>query len=244
MNPRKSFRMAAVVALLASASAAKAEPTLLVIGVDLSASNPLVTNATYRQQALRRVNEKIQALEVGSQVILRAFGNNPISQPPIPIPDSDILVWNHRARDGAADSRTAVLNAASLTFLRQINGLLQTPGQQYTRIARFLDELQSDIGRHVAFNPGDGVRYRSVDFILLTDGVEDNGTVNLRLDGAELPMPGRMFPPPGRQQPRCSGFTMFGAGQATQVLPDAVSAHIRGEWRAWATAAGCASYDE
>lgn len=240
-----TFRMLTALALAAAlgtafpARAAAAEPTLLIIGVDISQSNPLVLGPQMdglRARARERVREAIGSLELGSIIMIRTFGDNAAMHPALGRPDSPELIVYPRhpvpAFRSMATARAALADAYVARVDAAIAAATAAP-DPYTRIRRFLRDSLVAVNDKADFT--DPVRQivtqRRVKFLLLTDGVEDDPPVRL-LRGSALGAPGFTIP-------RCSELRMVGFGQAERTMPAAQLTHLQEEWQAWSAAVGC-----
>lgn len=192
-------------------------PRRMIIGLDLSASNPLVEDVAYAQKVGRRLHKEIETLEYRSELKLRTFGaygasNNPISM--------DVTISTRtkaRADVNAREINTFVSNIPNLVN----RGQLDT--QNYTNILAFMEELSVELD----------CKELPTQVILVTDGIEDSEYVRLIHQNAKLPKPGKIFR-------NCYELQILGVGRSMRSPSE--TNRIREEWRKWAKYAGFKKY--
>ncbi len=217
---RTLFILAAIItvgiALMGSAYAADqtatgpANPERIVIGLDMSTSNPLVADPDHASKVAARVAEKIRGLSVRSEVIIRTFG-----------------VYGSAANDKLRIDTRISRNSPPDAFAEKVERLIKgIPGfvesgkleaQPYTNIIAFLETMD------VTVNCGD----MPTSYILLTDGVEDSEYASLRKAGSMLPASNLHV---GR--PKCQSLTMLGIGKGLNSPPE--TTRLRQVWSLWA----------
>ena len=187
-----------------------ADPVRLVIGLDMSGSNPLVEDRDYARKAGARVAGQIVDLPVRSEVIIRPLG-----------------AYNSTANDGlrmdfvvSSKNRPDMLAANVEQLIAGIpdyvqSGQLRSEG--FTNILAFLENMMQVV---------DCGSMQST-YILVSDGVEDSEYANLRQNTAALPAD--VLRTTG--QP-CHELQILGLGRGLTSPQD--TKRIRDEWRAWA----------
>lgn len=191
-------------------------PRRLVIGLDLSKSNPLVENPAFAAKVAARVAEQVRALGFMSEVHVRTFGNFDASS-------------NTFAYDTAISARARPQNvAADVEKLIAGTPLLVERGkwvaQDNTNIVAFLDNAVASIG--CAGMP--------TTVILASDGIEDSEYARLSLEDSRLPEPN------GHPFRGCAELQILGVGQGTGS--PVMTMRLRSLWSRWAAAAGFAKF--
>src|SRR5690606_6603824 len=152
-----SFALACAVVLSgASAGAvdAPARARTVVIGLDMSKSNPLVEDAAYAARVGQRTASELDALPLRSHVMLRTFGSYDTSANALKIDE----VISTRAKPKAVAEGIGALISAVPELVAQ--GKLQAQG--YTNVISFLENTSQLIDCDTT----------EVTIILLTDGFE------------------------------------------------------------------------
>ncbi len=186
-------------------------PSRLIIGLDLSASNPLVTDNMYAYKAGRRVGEMVGELEYRSELTVRSFGSYDAEKNPLAI-DTDVSVY---AKPEVLKNQITMLIKGVPLLIKQ--GKLQT--QNMTNIIAFLEET--------AINVDCGQLPTTI--VLVTDGVEDSEYTRLIHRDAKLPKTKKIFK-------GCKELQIIGVGRG--INSPSETKRIRGEWKKWATKAG------
>jgi hypothetical protein len=184
----------------------------LIIGLDISKSNPLVADPAFAAKVGRRVATLVRGLGFASEVHVRTFGSFEALSNPFYY---DTMI-STRARPEVV--------AAEVEKLVSGTPLLVAKGkwvsQENTNILAFLDNVANSIG--CAKLP--------TTVILASDGVEDSEYVRLQHEGAHLP------PPSGKPFNGCTELQILGIGQGTRSPKETV--RLRNEWAKWAWRAG------
>lgn len=205
-------------ALPAAASSEAAEEAdavrhrVLVIGLDLSRSNPLVDSDAYARKVADRVQPMVAALPLRSQIMVRSFGSFDATSNTLRIDET----VSARARPEDLARGIATLVAGVPKLVR--DGRLVA--QNHTNILPFLSTMEQVVD----------CASQDVSFVLLTDGVEDSEFVRLAGTNATLPLP---------EEPRfagCRELQILGLGQG-QTSPRTIE-RLRATWADWAGAAG------
>lgn len=194
----------------AGAVDAPARPQTVIIGLDLSKSNPLVDDEAYAARVAARMASEIDELPVRSRVMVRTFGAYDSSENPLKIDE----VISARARPESVAEGISALVAAMPQLVAE--GKLKA--QQWTYIVSFMETMS----HQVDCAAGD------VRVILLTDGFEDSEQARM-LRGGSLPKPEPYYQ-------GCTELMMLGVGQGGGS--PAVTKRAREQWERWAQAAG------
>lgn len=186
-------------------------PRRMIVGLDLSSSNPLVDDASYARKVGSRVRKDFEDLAFRSEVRIRTFGAYDSSANPFSF---DATVSTRQ--------RPEVLGRDMETFISNIpllvkQGKLQT--QPYTNILAFLEETSIELDCDTL----------PTQVILVTDGVEDSEYVRLKYRDAKLPRPKKIFS-------GCYELQMLGIGRGIDSVTE--TNRIRKEWETWAKRAG------
>ncbi|MEI9995944.1 MAG: hypothetical protein WDM91_15220 [Rhizomicrobium sp.] len=184
----------------------------LVIGLDISKSNPLVDDQAFAAKVAARVANLVRGLGMASEVHVRTFGSY----------DASSNNFYYDARISARNRPEHV--AAEIQKLIAGTPFLVRSGkwrsQENTNILAFLDNVSQSIG--CAGLP--------TTVILASDGIEDSEYVRLQRAGAHLPAPD------GRPFRGCAAMEILGIGQGTDS--PIVTTRLRSEWTRWAAQAG------
>lgn len=215
MTPmRMPFAAAIVAALALAASGSKAEeaprPQTVIIGLDMSKSNPLVEDKAYAARVAQRTAAEIDHLPLKSRVMLRTFGSYDTSANALKI---DEVISSRSKPQAVAEGISAIIGAVPRLIEE---GKLQSQG--YTNAVSFLETMSQLVDCDAS----------EVHVILLTDGFEDSEYAKLA-NGGSLPAPERLYP-------GCTELTMLGLGQGGGS-PTATK-RLREQWAQWAKAAG------
>lgn len=193
-------------------SSAPAEPQHIVIGLDLSKSNPLVINRLYAAKVGKRIGGMIKDLPMKSKVTLRTFG-----------------VYNATFNTLRYDKQISRRNPAE-NVAKVVEGLIggvpqlvnrgTLTAQNKTNILSFLDNMAQVV---------DCSEMTTI-YVLASDGIEDSELARQNRDVGDLPTP------VGAPFQGCKRLEILGIGQGVN-LPS-VTARLRRQWREWARAAG------
>jgi len=184
----------------------------LVIGLDISKSNPLIDDQQFAEKVAARIANVVRGLGMASEVHVRTFGS-----------------YDATSNNFAYDALISVRNRPE-HVAEEIQKLIAgTPylvksgkwrSQDNTNILAFLDNVGQSIG--CAGLP--------TTVVLASDGIEDSEYVRLQRDGARLPAPD------GRPFRGCAEMEILGLGQGTGSPVE--TTRLRSEWTRWALAAG------
>ncbi len=193
---------------------AKAGPRTLLIGVDLSQSNPLVRDDDFARRVAERIRPLVAELSPRSRVLLRSFGSyNGEANTSITL---DVVIAPKTAR--AQDIAGLVSQVIATIPARIRAGKLQA--QPYTNIVPFLQNMSRVLS----------CAKEETYVILATDGVEDSQVTNLRNWNATLP------PPVNAPFVGCQEMQILGIGRGLNSPRDTERLIVL--WREWASRAG------
>lgn len=188
----------------------------LVIGLDISKSNPLVADPAFAAKVGTRIATIVRGLGFASEVHVRTFGSFGATSNPFYY---DTMI-STRARPETV--------AAEVEKLVSGTPLLVAKGkwvsQDNTNILAFLDNVANSIG--CAKLP--------TTVILASDGIEDSEYVRLQHPDTHLP------PPNGKPFKGCAELQILGIGQGTRSPKETV--RLRDEWAKWSWRAGFAKF--
>ena len=190
---------------------ATSQPQTIVIGLDLSKSNPLVKDEAYAARAAARTARELLALPLRSRVMLRTFGSYGGGANGLKVDQ----VISARAKPQAVAEGIAAIIAHVPKLVAE--GKLEAQGK--TNIVPFL-ETEAEI---VDCKAGE------VRVILLTDGFEDSYYATLTRHGGKLPAPDPIYQ-------GCDELMILGLGQGGGS--PAATKHLRAAWSAYAEKAG------
>jgi hypothetical protein len=186
-------------------------PQRIIIGIDLSRSNPLIDDPAFAAKVADRVAGIVKNLGFASEVHVRTFGNyDPTSNT---FAYDTILSVRDRPETVAADVRKLIANTPELVR----SGRWHSQGR--TNILAFLDNVDRGIG----------CGRMPTTIVLASDGIEDSDYA--RLDrGDHLPSAD------ARSFSGCSELDIFGLGQGAG--DPRLTTRLRREWSTWAHDAG------
>jgi hypothetical protein len=195
---------------------AQLTPQRIVIGIDLSKSNPLIDEPDFASRVGARVATIIRGLGFASEVHVRTFGSYDATSNNFHY-DTVISVRN-RPDDVAAQVEKLV---AGTPMLIERGKWI---AQNRTNILAFLDNVSQSIG----------CTGLPTTVILATDGIEDS--VYARLDDPDDHLPA----PESRPFAGCTELQILGIGEGTRN--PIKTTRLRDEWTRWAHAAGFAKF--
>jgi hypothetical protein len=189
----------------------------LIIGLDLSKSNPVIDDPEFAAKVGARIAEMVRQLGFASEVHVRTFGTFDAGSNPFYY---DTLI-SARARPEAVAAQIERLVSGTPTLVA--NGRWKAQGR--TNILAFLDNASRSMG----------CSGLPTTIVLATDGIEDSQFA--RLDDPDEHLP----PPDGRPFSGCSELMILGIGEGTRS--PVKTARIRAEWMRWSRAAGFARFE-
>jgi hypothetical protein len=191
-------------------------PQRVVIGLDLSKSNPLIASPDFAAKVAARVAGIVRGLGFASEVHVRTFGSY----------DASANNFHYDAMISVRERPEAV--AADVSRLIAGTPLLVQHGrwqaQNWTNILAFLDNVSHSIG----------CSGMPTLVVLASDGIEDSEYARLDDPRDHLPAP------EGRPFAGCSELEILGIGQGTRSPGKTV--RLRDEWARWAQEAGFARF--
>ena len=201
--------------LSGSADAALSEEPVaaphLVIGLDLSKSNPLVTSETFASQVAARLGAEIRGLPIRSKITVRSFGAYDTSSNSLRI--DQVISGRARPDDVAEGIEALVANLPRLVR----EGKLEA--QMKTNIVPFLETMSAGVDCN-----------RPTRIVLLTDGAEDSELGRLTRSGGRLPSPRE------GSFAGCDELLMLGLGRGFDS--PSTTERFRAAWAGWADGAG------
>lgn len=189
-------------------------PRTIVIGVDLSTSNPLIRDPGFALKVSERIKPLISGLAPRSRVLLRSFGAYNSSANSALTFDITIAPKTARAQD------IANLIGGVVAGIPQMVAQGRLQAQYETNIVPFLMNMSKVVD----------CRVMPVHVILASDGVEDSQVANLARRTATLPAP-NIAPFPG-----CEELQILGIGRGLNSPND--TQRLYSEWQFWSQAAG------
>ena len=193
-------------------------PRTIVIGVDLSTSNPLIRDPGFAAKVAERIRPVISNLAPRSRVILRSFGAYNSSANSTLTFDITIAPKTARADD------IAKLVSGVVAGIPQMVQQGRLQAQFETNIVPFLLNMSKVVD----------CRAMPVHILLASDGVEDSQVANLARRNATLPAPAAA-PFPG-----CEELQILGIGRGLNSPAD--TERLYGEWQYWSQRAGFKSF--
>jgi hypothetical protein len=184
----------------------------IIIGLDISKSNPLVDDPAFAAKVGQRVGDLVRKLGFASEVHVRTFGSFEASSNPFYY---DTMISTRARPEAVAAEVQRLISGTPLLVARG-----KWVSQENTNIIAFMDNVANSIG--CAKLP--------TTVILASDGIEDSEYVRLQEDGSHLPSPD------GKPFSGCKELTILGIGQGTRSPIETV--HLRREWARWSAAAG------
>jgi hypothetical protein len=191
-------------------------PRRIIIGIDLSKSNPLIDNPAFAAKVAQRVAGQVRGLGFASEVHVRTFGNFDASSNTFAY---DTVISTHARPDNVA-AEIEKLISGTPTLVEHGKWL----AQNNTNIVAFLDNVVLSIG----------CSGMPTTVILASDGIEDSEYARLSEEDSRLP------PLEGRPFRGCAELQILGVGQGTRSPIETV--RLRTQWTRWAQSAGFARF--
>ena len=189
-------------------------PQTVLIGVDLSESNPLTRDPDFALRVAQRVQPMIAGLAPRSKVILRSFGTYEGGSSAVFTLDISIAPKTARAEDIARLVSGAIAGIPEMVRTGKVRP------QAMTNIVPFLTNMSRVVD----------CRAMPTHVILATDGVEDSQVANLKRRNAHLPVPAvPLFP-------GCTELQILGIGRGLNSPRDTERLIV--EWSNWSKSAG------
>ncbi len=200
---------------VAYADQANAPVERIIIGLDLSRSNPLVDDRDFAAKVAARIAKRVGGLGFRSEVHIRTLGNFDASSNGFYY--DTVISTRSRPQKVAADVERLIAGTPALVDSGKWHA------QATTNIIAFLDNVSHSIGCG-------GLK---TTIILASDGIEDSEYARLN-SGDSLP------PPDGKPFRGCAELQILGIGQGTRSPIETV--RLRKQWTGWASRAGFAQF--
>lgn len=189
----------------------------IVIGLDLSKSNPLIEDPQFAAKVGARIAQIVSKLGFASEVHVRTFGSYDATSNPFYY--DTMISARSRPENVASEIERLVAGTPQLVA----SGKWKAQGR--TNILAFLDNVSRS----------EGCAGLPTTIILATDGIED-------LQLARLDDPDDHLPPPdGKPFAGCAKLEILGVGEGTHS--PIKTARLRAEWMRWARDAGFARFE-
>jgi len=191
-------------------------PERVIIGLDLSKSNPLIDDPAFAARVGQRIAGIVRNLGFASEIHIRTFGSY----------DPSSNNWGYdtvlsvRARPDQVAAEIQKLIAGTPRLVA--SGKWRS--QQKTNILAFLDNSVRAVG----------CGGMPTTIILASDGIEDSEYARLG-HGDNLPAPDR------RLFRGCTKLAIYGIGQGTGS--PVLTSHLRSQWDGWARTAGFSRFE-
>lgn len=188
-----------------------------VVGLDLSKSNPLITDKQFAKKVSERVGTLIEDLRLRDEVKIRTFGSLDPREQPLRI--DQVVTMDSVPENIVQTVEGVVAGVPTLIEQRRI------VAQDSTNIIGFLENMAAVVN----------CKKHQVTIILASDGIEDSEEANLsRSEGALRPPPSKLFA-------GCRSLQILGLGVG--LSNPAAIAHLREQWEAWSKAAGFKEFE-
>ena len=189
-------------------------PRTIIIGVDLSTSNPLIKDQAFATKVAARIGSMIEGLAPHSRVSLRSFGSYDFgANAPLTF-DVTIAPKTARSEEIAKFVSTVIAGVPKLVEQGKLHA------QNSTNIVAFLENMAATTD----------CRTQQATVILASDGIEDSKLANLSHHSGTLPTPGRAY------YAGCDQLVILGLAQG--LNDPRQTQRLRDDWTAWAQAAG------
>jgi hypothetical protein len=191
-------------------------PRRVVIGLDLSKSNPLIDEPEFASRVAERVANVIRGLSFASEVHVRTFGSYDATSNNFHF--DTVLSVRNRPEDVAAEVEKLIASTPALIATGKWKA------QNRTNILAFLDNASQSIG----------CSGQPTTVILASDGIEDSVYADLDEADDHLPTPNsKIFG-------GCTELQILGLGEGTRN--PIKTERLRNEWTRWAHEAGFAKF--
>lgn len=184
----------------------------IVIGIDISKSNPLIDSPSFAAKVAARVADVVRNLGFASEVHVRTFGSYDATANPFYF--DTMISGRSRPENVASDVERLIAGTPELVS----SGKWKAQGR--TNILAFLDNVSRS----------EGCAGMPTTVILASDGIEDSQFARLDDPSEHLP------DPDGKPFAGCVELQILGLGEGTRS--PVKTARVRNEWTRWAHAAG------
>jgi hypothetical protein len=191
---------------------AQLTPKRLIIGLDISVSNPLIKDRDFAAKVGAKIADMVRGMGFRSEVHVRTFGAYDASSNSFYYD----AVLSTRSRPNVVADEIYKLIAGTPTLVAR--GRFHP--QEMTNILAFLDNAHDSIG----------CQELPTTIVLASDGIEDSEYAHMDDPDSHLPAPD------GKSFKGCVQLSILGVGQGTHS-PRKTS-RLRHEWEHWAYAAG------
>lgn len=191
---------------------AELAPRRIVVGLDLSRSNPLVADPDFAAKVAARISAIVAKLGFRSEVHVRTFGNYDASSNDFYF--DAVLSTRERPQQVAAEIQKLIAGTPLLVKSGKWRA------QNNTNLLAFLDNVSQSVG----------CTGMPTTIVLASDGIEDSEYARLARANSHLPAPD------GKPFAGCAELQILGLGQGTRSPVETV--RLRREWTGWAKAAG------
>lgn len=204
------------VAQLSDADRAQLQPRRLIIGLDISKSNPLIDKPAFAAKVGEKIGDMVRELGFASEVHIRTFGSYDAAQNNFAY--DTVLSVRSRPENVGGEVEKLVAGVPQLVARGKFHP------QNYTNILGFLENMDQSFG----------CTSMPTTIVLASDGIEDSEYARLDKESSHLPLPSE------KKFGRCESLQIFGIGQGTRSPKK--TARLRDEWERWAHAAGFHSF--
>lgn len=187
-------------------------PRRIIVGLDLSKSNPLVADPDFAAKVAARISGVVAKLGFRSEVHVRTLGNYDASSNGFYF--DAVLSTRERPEQVAGEIQKLIAGTPLLVRSGRWRA------QNRTNILAFLDNVSQSVG----------CSGMPTAIVLASDGIEDSEYARLASANSHLPAP------EGRPFAGCAELQILGLGQGTRSPVETV--RLRREWTGWAKAAG------
>ncbi len=199
-------------AYVSDSEQAQLAPRRLIIGLDISKSNPLIDNPDFAAKVGAKIADEISKLGFASEVHVRTFGAYDAGMNNFAF--DAVLSVRNRPENVAAEVEKLVSGTPILVQRGRFHP------QDYTNILGFLDNMNESVG----------CSGLPTTIVLASDGIEDSELAHLDTPDSHLPAP------EGRPYRGCVSLEILGIGQGTRSPTKTM--RLRQEWSRWAQEAG------
>jgi hypothetical protein len=191
-------------------------PRRIIIGLDISKSNPLIDDRDFATKVGARIGGLVARMGFASEVHVRTFGSYDASTNSFYY--DTVLSTRARPENVAAEIEKLVSGVPTLVARGRFHP------QDRTNIIAFIDNAVESIG----------CSGMPTSIVLASDGIEDSEYARLDDPAQHLPAP------EGRPDRGCAELQILGIGQGAHSPRK--TTRLKQEWRNWSQAAGFARF--
>jgi hypothetical protein len=188
------------------------KPQRIIIGLDISKSNPLIDDRNFAAKVGERISGMVAGMGFASEVHVRTFGSYDATE--------NSFYYDTRLSTRARPENVATEIEKLISGVPVLVERGRFHPQDRTNILGFIDNAVSSIG----------CGGMPTTIVLASDGIEDSEYARLDRPNQHLPAPD------GRPYRACAELQILGIGQGTHSPRKTV--YLRHEWQTWAAAAG------